>query len=43
MALSEININIQKQENKDEPQKNGSYKVRQIIKIMEYTHIRVHP
>ena len=38
MALSEIKTNIQKQETKDEPQKNGSYKIRQIIiKIMEYT------
>ena len=40
MALSEIKTNIQKQETKDEPQTNGSYKIRQIIiKIMEYTHI----
>ena len=39
MALSEIKTNIQKQETKDEPQKNDSYKIRQIIiKIMEYTH-----
>ena len=44
MALSEIKTNIQKQETKDEPQTNGSYKIRQIIiKIMEYTHIHVHP
>jgi len=42
IALSEIKINIQKQETKDEPQINGSYKIRQIItKIMEYIHI--HP
>ena len=42
MALSEIKTNIQKQEPKDEPQTNDSYKIRQIIfKIMEYTHI--HP
>ena len=30
-ALSEIKTNIQKQETKYEPQKNGSYKIRQII------------
>ena len=43
MALSEIKINIQKRETKDEPQTNGNYKIRQIIvknngilKIMEY-------
>ena len=43
MALSEIKTNTQKQETKDEPQTNGSYKVRQIIiKIMEYTHIHIH-
>ena len=42
MALSEIKTNIQKWEIKDEPQTNGSYKIRKIIiKIMEYTHI--HP
>ena len=40
-ALSEIKTNIQKWESKDEPQTNGSYKIRQIIiKIMEYTPIR---
>jgi len=40
MALSEIKTNIQKQETKDEPETNGSYKIKQIIiKIMEYTHI----
>ena len=40
MALSEIKTNIQKWEAKDEPQTNGSYKIRQIIiKIMECTHI----
>ena len=45
MALSEIKINIQKRETKDEPQTNGNYKIRQIIiknngilKIMEYTY-----
>ena len=44
MALSEIKTNIQKQGTKDEPQTNGSYKIRQrIIKRMEYTHIHVHP
>ena len=38
MALSEIKTNILKQETKDEPQTNGSYKIRQIIiKIMQYT------
>ena len=44
MALSEIKANIQKREAKDEPQTNGSYKVREIIiKIMEYTHTHIHP
>ena len=44
MALNEIKTNIQKQETKDEPQTKGSYKIRQIIiKIMEYTHIHIHP
>ena len=44
MALSEIKTNIQEQETKDEPQKNGSYKTRQIIiKMMEYTHMHIHP
>ena len=44
MALSEIKTNISKRERKDEPQTNSSYKIRQIIiKIMEYTHIHVHP
>jgi len=44
MALSEIKTNIQKWETKDEPQTNGSYKIRQIIiKIMEYTYIHIHP
>ena len=44
MALSEIKTNIQKQETKDEPQTNDSYKIRQIIiKMMEYTHIHIHP
>ena len=43
MALSEIKTNIQKWETKDEPQTNGSYKIRQIIiKIMEYTHTYTH-
>ena len=47
MALSEIKTNIQKKkkkETKDEPQTNGSYKIRQIIiKIMEYTLTHIHP
>ena len=44
MALSEIKTNIQRRETKDEPQTNGSYKIRQIIiKIMEYTDIHIHP
>ena len=44
MALSEIKTNIQNQETKDEPQTNDSYKIRQIIiKMMEYTHIHIHP
>ena len=44
MALSEVKTNTQKQETKDELQTNGSYKIRQIIiKIMEYTHIHIHP
>ena len=44
MALSEIKTNMQNQETKDEPQTNGSYKIIQtIIKIMEYTHIHIHP
>jgi len=42
MALWKSKTNIQKQETKDEPQINGSYKIMQItIKIMEYIHI--HP
>ena len=43
MALSEIKKkNIQKWETKNEPQTNGSCKIRQIvIKMMEYAHI--HP
>jgi len=37
LALSEIKTNIQKRETKDEPQTNGSYKIRQIIiEVMEY-------
>ena len=44
MALSGIETNIQKRETKDEPQTNGTYKIRQIIiKIVEYTHIHIHP
>ena len=43
MALGEIKINTQTQETKDEPQTDGSYKIRQIIiKIMEYTHTHIH-
>ena len=39
MALSEIKTNSQKWKNKDEPQRNDSYKIRQIIfKIMENIH-----
>jgi len=39
MALSKIKTNIQRWETRDEPQTNGSYKIRQIIvKIMEYTY-----
>ena len=42
MALSEIKTNAQRRETKDEPQTNGSYKIRQIIiKIIEYTHIHL--
>ena len=44
MALSEIKTNNPKKETKDAPQTNGSYKIRQIIiKVMEYTHIHIHP
>ena len=44
MALSEIKTNIHKGETKDEPPKNGSYKIGQIIiKIMEYTYVHIHP
>ena len=44
MALRQSKTTIEKQETKDEPQTNGSYKIRQIImKIMEYTHIHTHP
>ena len=44
MTLCEIKTNIQKGEKKEESYTNGSYKIRQIIiKIMEYTHIFVHP
>ena len=37
MAFSEIKTNTPKQDTKDEPQANGNYEIRQIIKIMEYT------
>ena len=44
IALSEIKANTQKGEIKDEPQENRSYQIRQIIiKILEYTHIHIHP
>ena len=44
MALREIKTNTPKWETKEEPQINGSYKIRQIIiKIMEYTHIHISP
>ena len=44
MALNEIKTNTQKGETKDEAKTNGCYKIRQIIiKIMEYTHIHIHP
>ena len=43
-GISETKTNIQRQETKDEPQTNGSYKIRQIIiKIMEYTHVHIYP
>ena len=42
MAFNGINTNAQKEETKDEPQTNDSYKIKQIIiKIMEYTHRRI--
>ena len=44
MALRDNKTNVQKRETKDEPETNGSYKIRQIvIKIMECTHIHIHP
>ena len=44
MALIEIKTNTPKQETKDEPQTNGSYKIKQIIiKTMEYTHMNIYP
>ena len=44
MALRKSKANIQKWETKDEPQTNGSYKIREIIiKIMEYTQIHIYP
>jgi len=44
MALNGIKTNTPKGENKDEPQTNGNYKIRQIIiKIMDNTHIHKHP
>ena len=42
MVLSESKTNTQRQETKDKPQTNGSYKIKQIIiKIMKYTHIHI--
>ena len=36
-------MNIQKLETEDEPQINGSNKIRQlIIKVVEYTNIHIH-
>ena len=44
MALNEILKNTQKGETRDKPKTNGCYKIKQIIiKIMEYTHIHIHP
>ena len=45
MALSEIKTHTPKRETKDDPQTNDGYEIRQIIiiKIMEYTHIYIHP
>ena len=42
--LDEIRTNTQKWEIKDKPQTNASYKIRQMtIKIIEYTHVHIHP
>ena len=44
--INKINLKKKKkkQETKDEPQTNGSYKIRQIIiKIMEYTFTHIRP
>ena len=44
MALSEIKTNVKKSRNQRWTPDEGSYKIRQIIiKIMEYTHIYIHP
>ena len=43
MVLSENMRNMQKRDSKHEPKTKGSYKIRQVMKIMEYTHICVHP
>ena len=43
MALSEIKINIQIREIKDEPQTNGSYKIRQKINNGICIYIYIHP
>jgi len=44
MVCYGIKWDTPKQEIKDEPQTNGSYKIRPIIiKIMGYTHINIDP
>ena len=43
MVLSENMRNMQKRDSKHEPKTKGSYKIRQVMKIMEYTHIHIHP
>ena len=42
MALSEIKTNIQNEEPKLNPRLMAVKKIRQIIKIMEYTHMHIH-
>ena len=42
MALSEIKTNTPKQDTKDEPQANGSYKIRQLIIKQWDTHIYIY-
>ena len=41
MALSEIKTNIQNEEPKLNPRLMAVKKIRQIIKIMEYTHMHI--